>query len=198
MTRVFSARFDARFRVVLLIGCGLATGSGAVNVLVDLYEQKPVDEVSVVQYALAHIADASSAEDVRAGRVIYKTYCSQCHGRNLQGQALWQVLDEYAGRRAPAHDDSGHTWQHPDEDIYQKIRSGHLPKANPSAVSYMPAFENILGEGQILQVMAYIKARWSLGIRVAQSTLNPDFAGMPRDADSVEWTFPPDCTTSWK
>lgn len=144
-----------------------------------------------------HFADATNGENVRVGVKIYKEQCSSCHGRQLQGQALWQVQDEFFGRRAPAHDATGHSWQHSDEELFRKVSNGHMSdyaKDNPEHRTH--AFRNILSEAKILQVLAFIKARWPLGIRVAQSTLNPDFAGMPADADQVEWTFPPDCLNS--
>jgi hypothetical protein len=46
---------------------------------------------------------------------------------------------------------------------------------------------------QILAVLAFIKARRRLGPRVSQAMLNPGFAGMPTDADEVEWRVPPNC-----
>jgi hypothetical protein len=49
---------------------------------------------------------------------------------------------------------------------------------------------------QILDVMAFIKARRPLGLRISQSLLNPGYAGMPANAQTVEWTFPPTCATS--
>ena len=147
-----------------------------------------------------HFADATSATDVRAGLQIYKVQCSGCHGRQLQGQALWQAQDAYAGLRAPPHDDSGHTWQHSDEDLFRKVRTGHMvesPEGSARAPDYARhAFRALLSDEKILQVLAFIKARWSLGIRVAQSTLNPQFQGMPQDADTIEWTFPPTCLSA--
>ena len=61
----------------------------------------------------------------------------------------------------------------------------------------MPAFAETLSDREILAVLAFIKARWPLGIRVSQALLNPDEAGMPAgagaDADAVEWRLPPTC-----
>ena len=147
-----------------------------------------------------HFADSTSVVDVRAGLKIYKVQCSSCHGRQLQGQSLWQAQDAYAGLRAPPHDETGHTWQHSDEDLFRKISSGHMDEpsqATDRAQAFEThAFRGLLSDESILQVLAFIKARWPLGIRVAQSTLNPEFQGMPKDADTVEWTFPPTCLSS--
>ncbi len=145
-----------------------------------------------------HFANAEDDASVARGKQIYKLQCSSCHGRNLEGQPLWQLQDEYAGRRAPAHDASGHTWQHSDDDLFYMTKFGRFPQAPKDVKSYMPAYQNGLSDNEILDVLAYIKSRWPLGIRVSQSMLNPGFAGMPKDANKVEWTLPPLCTSAYQ
>jgi mono/diheme cytochrome c family protein len=144
----------------------------------------------------AHFANADDPAKVAAGKLIYAQWCSSCHGKRLQGQPLWQLQDQYVGRRAPAHDESGHTWEHSDEELYRITRYGRFATTPLSVHSYMPAFERILNDEQILDAMAFIKARWPLGLRISQSLLNPGYAGMPANAQTVEWTFPPTCSTS--
>lgn len=117
--------------------------------------------------------------------------CASCHGRNLQGQPLWQLRDEYAGRRAPAHDETGNTWQHSDDEIFHMIKYGRFSSAPANAVSFMPAYEDHLSNCDIIAVMAFIKARWPTALRVSQAMLNPGHAGMPQRADQIEWRFPP-------
>jgi len=143
-----------------------------------------------------HFANADDPARVAAGRLIYAQRCSACHGKRLQGQPLWQLQDQYSGRRAPAHDESGHTWEHSDEELFHITRYGRFIATPPNVPTYMPAFEGILNDEQILDVTAFIKARWPLGLRVSQSLLNPGYAGMPANAQSVDWTFPPTCLTS--
>ena len=86
-----------------------------------------------------HLANADDLPAVTHGKQVYALRCASCHGRALQGQPLWQLLDENAGRRAPAQDETGHTWQHADEDIFQMIKQGRFPGA-PAGRPYMPAF----------------------------------------------------------
>lgn len=143
-----------------------------------------------------HFADATDTAKVTAGRHIYAQRCASCHGRQLQGQPLWQLQDSYAGMRAPAHDASGHTWEHSDEELFHMTKYGHFSGTPPGVRSYMPAFGGSLGDAQILAVIAFIKARWPLGLRVSQALLNPGYAGMPADAQAADWTFPPTCVTS--
>ena len=146
--------------------------------------------------APAHLADATDGAKVAEGKQLYRQRCAACHGRQLQGQPLWQLQDRYAGRRAPAHDASGHTWEHSDEELFHMTKYGRFSDTPPAAPSHMPAFAASLPDEQILAVLAFIKARWPLGLRVSQSLLNPGYAGMPANAQSVEWTFPPTCITS--
>lgn len=184
-----------------------ALGKGALLLLAVLASAVRADPGDVVAAGVTrtpapmHFADAQDVSEVHAGREVYRTRCARCHGRRLEGQALWQLNDRFAHQRAPAHDDTGHTWQHGDEELFQITRSGRLPGMPDDVKSTMPAFAGVLSDEEIVDVLAYIKSRWSLGIRVSQATLNPAFAGMPEGADRVAWTLPPNCTGSlqaWK
>jgi len=149
----------------------------------------------------AHYANAEDSKLVDEGYSIYIPVCSSCHGKRLEGQALWQVNDQFAGRRAPAHDATGHTWRHSDDDLFFMTKYGHFPSAPPHTVSWMPAFAGHLSDHDIVAVIAFIKADWPKGIRATQAMLNPGLAGMPKDANKGDWTLPPNCTgtfVSWK
>jgi len=145
-----------------------------------------------------HFADADNLAAVERGKQVYYQHCFSCHGRNLEGQFLWQLQDQFAHRRAPAHDASGHTWMHSDEDLFYMAKYGRFPDVPKNIRSYMPAFEHRLSDSEIVAVLAYIKAHWPTGIRVSQSMLNPHFMGMPKDANKVAWTLPPTCSASYK
>ena len=156
----------------------------------------PVSASASASGTMAHFADATDGAAVTAGKELYRTHCARCHGRRLEGQALWQLHDEHLHERAPALDETGHAWQHSDEELFQITRSGRLPGMPADLVSRMPAASEKLSDTQILQVLAFMKARWTLGIRVSQSMLNPEFAGMPADANTVSWKLPPNCVGS--
>jgi mono/diheme cytochrome c family protein len=141
-----------------------------------------------------HFANAEDPVLVAAGRQTYMEVCASCHGRRLEGQALWQINDQYAGRRAPAHDATGHTWQHSDEALFHMTKFGRFSSTPPRAVSYMPAFAGNLTDHDIVAVIAFIKASWPIGIRASQAMLNPGQAGMPKGASKQSWTLPPNCT----
>lgn len=143
-----------------------------------------------------HFANADDLPTATAGKAVYMRWCASCHGRRLQGQPLWQLEDQYAGRRAPAHDQTGHTWAHSDDDLFAMVREGRFPGTPSRALSYMPAFRNVITDVQITATIAYIKATWPVGLRISQALLNPGHAGMPADAAGSDWTLPPTCTIS--
>jgi S-disulfanyl-L-cysteine oxidoreductase SoxD len=170
-------------RAIVVTGLLLAAGLAAITAASRLVAPASPETAR-------HFADADDAALVTEGNHLYRGHCASCHGRQLQGQPLWQLMDENAGRRAPAHDASGHTWQHADEAIFRMTRdgTGGIPGA-------MPAFKDRLSDRDILAVIAFIKARWPLGLRVSQALLNPGYAGMPAAAETVEWRLPPTCST---
>ena len=143
----------------------------------------------------AQLADPSDRSQVLAGATLYKTNCAQCHGRNLQGQPLWHLQDGFEHQRAPAQDDTGHSWQHPDEELFQMVRTGRFLNDSGAGVSYMPAFGERLNDAEIVQIISFIKSRWSMAMKVSQASLNPDFAGMPAGAALENWTLPLNCVT---
>ena len=71
-----------------------------------------------------------------------------------------------------------------------------LPSASPTAPSNMPAYSDFLADQKIIEVIAFIKATWPIGLRISQALLNPGNAGMPAHAEDTEWTLPPTCTIS--
>jgi mono/diheme cytochrome c family protein len=157
----------------------------------------PVSGAAVGASAPAHFANADDLSKVLAGKSLYMRWCSSCHGRRLQGQPLWQLNDQYAGRRAPAHDQTGHTWAHSDDELFFMTKEGRFPATAASETSYMPAFHAVLTDDQIVAVIAFIKANWSTGLRISQALLNPGNAGMPAAAlYNNDWTLPPTCVIS--
>ena len=61
---------------------------------------------------------------VGLGKLVYKNNCASCHGVNLEGQERWRQPDSDGYMPAPPHDESGHTWHHPDEYLFLMTKYG--------------------------------------------------------------------------
>ncbi len=114
-------------------------------------------------------ANPSNARQVAAGKVVYDRHCSACHGANLEGQPEWKSRLPNGRLPAPPHDDSGHTWHHDDEALFELTKAGLAPPyVEKGYESDMPAFGSTLSDQQIWDVLAYIKSSWSPRVREAQ------------------------------
>jgi mono/diheme cytochrome c family protein len=109
---------------------------------------------------------AESKPDPSAGKALYAQHCAACHGAKLEGQPNWRSKLPNGRMPAPPHDDSGHTWHHPDDVLIGITRRGLVPPyAPPGYQSDMPAFAGTLSEDEIRAVLAYIAAHWSAEVR---------------------------------
>jgi mono/diheme cytochrome c family protein len=99
---------------------------------------------------------------VAAGAKVYAQQCAACHGVNLEGQKNWQIRMPNGRLPAPPHNESGHTWHHPDDVLFNITKYGLVPGkfAPPDYQSDMPAFEKTLKDDEIWAVLAYIKTSW--------------------------------------
>lgn len=106
--------------------------------------------------------DPKNAALVKAGEAIYAKHCAACHGDRLQGKPDWKVRLPTGRLPAPPHDDSGHTWHHPDSVLFGITKHGVTPPYGPPGYqSDMPAFQSALKDEEIRAVLAFIKSRWS-------------------------------------
>ena len=114
----------------------------------------------------------TDAAQIAEGQTIYAQHCASCHGANLEGQPRWQRPLPNGRMPAPPHDDSGHTWHHPDEVLFGITKHGLVPPyAPPGYQSDMPAFGDRLSDAQIRAVLAYIGSRWSRPVREARAEM---------------------------
>jgi len=116
--------------------------------------------------------DAGNAELVALGKPLYDANCASCHGLNLEGQANWRVPLPAGGLPAPPHDETGHTWHHPDKLLFDYTKFGGARIAPPDFKSNMPGFEETLSDKEIWAVLSYIESRWPDDVRKRQSYIN--------------------------
>ncbi len=107
-------------------------------------------------------ADPTNAAQVALGRTVYAQQCASCHGAKLEGQPNWRDRLPNGRMPAPPHDESGHTWHHPDGVLFGITKEGLVPgKYAPKGYqSDMPGFGGALSDEQIWAVLAYIKSTW--------------------------------------
>lgn len=106
-------------------------------------------------------ADPRDATRVALGAKLYAQHCAACHGAKLEGQPEWRRRLPNARLPAPPHDESGHTWHHPDNVLFAITKSGLVPPYAPRGyASDMPPFGGVLKDEEIWAVLAFIKSHW--------------------------------------
>ncbi len=105
-------------------------------------------------------ADVTDPSMVALGQSVYKDQCSECHGINLEGKPNWRVRNADGILPAPPHDETGHTWHHGDELLFNYTKGGGQKIAGPGFTSGMPPFEDVLSDKEIWAALAFIKSHW--------------------------------------
>ena len=115
---------------------------------------------SIVAVALAGCGQPPP--DLALGQRVYAQYCAACHGAKLEGQPNWRERLPNGRMPAPPHDESGHTWHHPDSVLFEITKRGLVPPYAPKGYeSDMPAFGEKLTDEEIWAVLAHIKSHWT-------------------------------------
>lgn len=117
-----------------------------------------------------HIDDAVM---LKRGEQLYQARCASCHGANLEGQANWRERGPDGRLPAPPHDESGHTWHHPDDVLIGITKDGVAKAAGlTDYATNMPAFGDSLNDADIVAVLSWIKSRWSPETRSHHDDIN--------------------------
>ena len=131
------------------------------------YLSSPAYEAAA-NIALKH----KDAAVVDIGRAVYAENCASCHGVALEGQANWQQRDADGYLPAPPHDETGHTWHHPDPYLFLMTKYGIEEMIGKSYPNNMPAYEDTLTDEKILAALSYIKSTWSSRIQRQHDQIN--------------------------
>lgn len=116
--------------------------------------------------------DPSDAAQVALGQAVYAGQCARCHGARLEGQPNWRDRLDNGRLPAPPHDADGHTWHHPDAQLFGITKHGLAPYVEPGYESDMPAYDGTLSDDEIAAVLAYIKSTWPPNIRAHSARIN--------------------------
>lgn len=133
--------------------------------------------------AFAFIATSAMADhelenrDHAVGQSIYADRCASCHGVNLEGQPNWRSMDENGILPAPPHDRTGHTWHHDNQLLFDYTKLGGegalAARGMTNFKSGMPAFDDVMSDEEIWDVLGFIQSTWSDEIKDAQKGRNP-------------------------
>jgi len=141
-----------RYMVALILG-GLALAAG--GLALTQLGQAPTDPA------------ISLAEGAR----LYQDHCASCHGANLEGEPNWRERRADGTLPAPPHDGSGHTWHHPDSQLFAITKQGTAALVGGDYKSDMRGFAAELSDAEIWAVLAYIRSRWPADIRAKQAEI---------------------------
>ena len=97
---------------------------------------------------------------VAQGKALYVENCATCHGVNLEGEPNWKQRTPEGLMPAPPHDQTGHTWHHPDAMLFAITKQGSAAVVGQAYESNMPGFEDSLSDQEIWDVLGYIKSTW--------------------------------------
>jgi len=120
-------------------------------------------------------AGPNIAEMVARGQKIYAANCASCHGDRLQGQPNWKQQTAEGVLPAPPHDATGHTWHHPDQQLFKITKLG-VAALVPTYKTNMAGFGDSLSDQDIWDVIAYLKSTWPPDIQERQRAITKSAA----------------------
>ena len=108
--------------------------------------------------SIPQVEEPVSSTDIKSsGAQLYAAQCQSCHG-NREGVGATGI--------APLHNETGHTWHHPDTQLREWIMNGKL------GFGQMPAFQDRLSESEVDVILAFIKTLWTDEQRQTQSDIS--------------------------
>ncbi len=114
--------------------------------------------------------------DLPNGEAVYAEHCAVCHGANLEGEENWRVANDDGTMPAPPHDETGHTWHHGNDVLFDYTKlggDGYLEKRGITGfTSAMPAFGETLSDDEIWDVLAFIRSTWPERVQEVQAARN--------------------------
>ena len=120
-------------------------------------------------------------EVVALGRAVHAAQCAACHRAGLEGQPDWRSPGSDGLLPAPPHDETGHTWHHPDAVLFALTREGPAAYVGGGHASAMPGFGDALGDAlgdeEIVAVLSFIKSTWPKDVRARHDAIDARAGG---------------------
>ena len=104
----------------------------------------------------------------------YNTYCAHCHGYGGEGQPLATIeqTESLGYHTVPLHNAAGHTWQHPDQLIFESIKYGVVA---PTNLYEMLSYDELLTDDAIFAIIDYMRLWWTEEQQEWQTHLTEQF-----------------------
>ncbi|TRD23190.1 c-type cytochrome [Palleronia caenipelagi] len=118
----------------------------------------------------------ASEAALERGASIYAEACASCHGADLSGEPDWQQRGADGRLPAPPHDETGHTWHHPDPILMAIIVHGTAAVVGGGYESNMPGFGEKYSDEELWDVLSWIKSQWPEDIRARQAEITQQAA----------------------
>lgn len=138
----------------------MMTFAVAVAAVVTVAGPGAADTADTADAVPSTILQWQDAEVVALGQGIYAAHCAACHGVELEGEDDWRQRDETGRLPAPPHDETGHTWHHPDAVLVAITLYGTEALVGGDYRSNMMGFGDVLTEAEIIAALSYIKSTW--------------------------------------
>ncbi|MDQ7028218.1 MAG: cytochrome c [Anaerolineae bacterium] len=105
----------------------------------------------------------------------YNTLCAHCHGYGGDGQPLETAerTETLGYHTVPLHNSAGHTWQHPDQLLFETIKYG---VESPINLYTMTPFGDLLSDDEIFAIIDYLRLWWTDDQQTWQEQLTTQFA----------------------
>jgi mono/diheme cytochrome c family protein len=145
---------------IILYAALILAAAGSVFLLV---RQSWANQPVVINEIAAPPLPALDRSKITQGEELYAQYCAGCHGIKLEGAPNWQRPRSDGSFPPPPHDDSGHTWHHPDSYIIRYTAEGGAIYNGT-----MPGFGSQLTEDEVVAILEFIKSRWGREAREFQ------------------------------
>lgn len=118
----------------------------------------------------ASLSEPHTSEQIKLGETLFAQNCASCHGSQGEGEDKNNPgggTKPNGMSRVPALNGSAHSWHHPNEMLFNKIKNG---AADPK-ISTMPGFKDRFNDEEIVAVLHYIKySLWPESIQIKHAT----------------------------
>ena len=120
---------------------------------------------------------------IRLGQQEYNLRCAHCHGDHGEGQLAATIPNtrSLGMNLVPAHDSTGHTWQHPDQLLVRVIKEGI---SNPLDQFIMEPYTSVMTDQEVHATLDYIKLWWTDEQRAYQQQLTDNWAKIDQNFGS--------------